>query len=130
MEIDSGIAQVRECIHITSDLHVKLSYQSSPIPLPDYIAKSAASKITSLDMLTNLSNYCRNFSNNYDIEPVKELLNLCNYQPKSCKYSFHVIRFALQLRYTSHAAYKFLHRHIPLPSERLLDFVEMILFFS
>ena len=61
VEIDSGIAQMRECIHITSDLHVKLSFQSSPIPLPDFIAKSVTSKITSLDMLTNLPNYCKTF---------------------------------------------------------------------
>ena len=26
VEINSGIAQVKECIHITSDLHVKLSF--------------------------------------------------------------------------------------------------------
>ena len=120
VEINSGIAQVKECIHITSDLHVKLSFQSCPIPLPDYIAKSVNSKITSLDMLTNLPNYCRNFTHTFDSEPIKELLHLCNYHPKSCKYSSHVIRFALQLRYTSHAAYRLLHHHIPLPSERLL----------
>ena len=119
VEINSGIAQVKECIHITSDLHVKLSFQSSSIPLPDYIAKSANSKITSLDMLTNLPNYCRNFTHNFDTEPVKELLHLSTYHPKSCKYSSRVIRFALQLRYTYHAAYRFLHHHIPLPSERL-----------
>ena len=111
---------MKECIHITSKLHVKLIFQSSSIPLPDYITKSANSKITSLDMLTNLPNYCRNFTHNFYPEPVKELLHLSTYHPKSCKYSSRLIRFALQLRYTSHAAYRLLHHHIPLPSELLL----------
>ena len=70
-------------------------------------------------MLTNLPNFCRNSTHNFDSEPVEEFLHLCNSHPKSCKYSSHVIRFALQLRYTSHAAYRLLHHHIPLPSERL-----------
>ena len=100
---------------------IKLSFESSPVPLPEFITNSANCKITSLDMLINLPNYCKNQSHNFDIDPVKEILNLCNYSPKACTYSSHVLRFALQLRYISHAAYIILHRHMSLPSVRLLS---------
>ena len=105
------------------DLHVKLSYEGSPVPLPEYISSSKGSKITSLDMLTNLPNYIINSvsSTNLSIEVIKELLKLSYYTPKGVpKYSPQTLRFALQLRYTSHAAYKFLNQYITLPSERLL----------
>ena len=110
-----------ECININSDLHVKLSFKGFPIPLPDYISNSKGSKISNLDMLTNLPNYCRNITHNYDIEPLKDLLQLVYYSPKGkCKYSTSTLRFALQLRYTSNAAYNLLRQYLPLPSQRLL----------
>ena len=88
VEIRSGVAIVMECINISSDLHVKLSFEGLPVPLPDYISNSKGSKIRNLDMLTNLPNYCRNITHNYDIEPLKDLLRLAYYCPKGkCKYS-------------------------------------------
>ena len=71
-----------ECINISSDLHVKLSFEGFPLPLPDYISNSKGSKIRNLDMLTNLPNYCRNITHNNDIEPLKDLLRLVYYCPK------------------------------------------------
>ena len=62
VKVDSGIAVIQECVHVTNDLHVILSFESSPIPLLDYISTAAGCKLTSLDMLTNLPNYCRNAS--------------------------------------------------------------------
>ena len=56
VKIDAGITVIQDCVHVTSDLHVILSFESSPIPLPDYISTSAGCKLTSLDMPTNLSN--------------------------------------------------------------------------
>ena len=121
VEIQSGVATVMECINISSDLHVKLSFEGFPIPLPNYISNSKGSKISNLDMLTNLPNYCRNITHNYDIEPLKDLLQLVHYSPKGkCKYSTRTLRFALQLRYTSNAAYNQLRQYTPLPSQRLL----------
>ena len=55
-----GNATVKECIHVDSNLHVKLSYEGCPIPLPGYIDRAKRSKLTSVDMLTNLPVYCRN----------------------------------------------------------------------
>ena len=110
-----------ECINNSSDLHVKLSFEGFPLPLPDYISCSKGSKIRNLDMLTNLPNYCRNITHNYDIEPLKDLLRLVNYCPTGkCEYSTSTLRFALQLRYTSNAAYNLLRQYLPLPSQRLL----------
>ena len=74
VKIDSGIAVVQVCVHVTNDLHVVLSFESSPIPLPDYISTAAGCKLTSLDMLTNLPNYCRNASHSYHIEVIEELI--------------------------------------------------------
>ena len=45
VEISSGIAQVKESIHITSDLHVKLSFESSPVPLPDLLRIQLIAKL-------------------------------------------------------------------------------------
>ena len=35
VEIQLGVATVMECINISSDLHVKLSFEGFPIPLPN-----------------------------------------------------------------------------------------------
>ena len=76
-------------------------------------------------MLTYLPNYCRNITHNYDIEPLKDLLRLVYYCPKGkCRYSTSTFRFALQLRYTSNAAYNLLSQHLPLPSQRLLCYLK------
>ena len=81
VKIDSGIAVVQECVHITNDLHVVLNFESSLIPLPDYISTAAGCKLTSLYMLTNLPNYCRNASHSYHIEVTEELINRVYYKP-------------------------------------------------
>ena len=60
IQILSGIAKVQECINIDILLRVKLSFEGLAIPLPEYIRNSANCKVTSLDMLTNLPNYCGN----------------------------------------------------------------------
>ena len=120
VKIDSGIAVVQECVHVTNDLHVILSFESSSIPLPDYISTAAGCKLNSLDMLTNLPNYCRNASHSYHIEVIEELIKLRFYHPRGRHYPSVVLRFSLLLRYTSNSAYKFLNKCIPLPSELLL----------
>ena len=123
IDIQSGIAQVKECIDISSALHVKLSYEGCPVPLPEYISSSKGSKITSLDILINLPNYIRKAvtTSNVSIDVIKELVKLSYYRIKGVpKYSPQTLRFALQLRYTSHGAYAFLKQYMTLPSERLL----------
>ena len=116
----SGIATVKECIHIDSDLHVQLSYEGVPLPLPAFICKQSG-KLHSLDLLTNLPNYCRNATCSYNVDVIKKLIYICFYCPKGRpKYCSDVLKFALMLRYTSHSAYQFLSNFLSLPSESLL----------
>ena len=119
--ISSGIATVKECIHIDGDLNVKLSYEGSPLPLPNYIDRAEGSRLTSLDMLTNLPVYCKNAERTCETNVINELIKLQYYNPKGRPpYSATVLRFALIIRYTSNSAYKYLKRFLPLPSYFLL----------
>ena len=70
------MADVKECITIYTDFQVKLSYEGSPIPLPSYILNSTDHKLTHLDALENLPNYCRNFDSKFDIDVIKELIHV------------------------------------------------------
>ena len=69
--IYSGIATIRECIHIDSNLHVKLSNEGCPIPLPGFIRSAEGCKLTSLDIITNLPAYCKNSESPYEINVIK-----------------------------------------------------------
>ena len=119
--ISSGIATVKECIHIDGKQNVKLSYEGSPIPLSSYIDRAEGSRLTSLDMLTNLPVYCKNAEGTCESDVIKELIKLQYYDPKGRPpYSANVLRFALIMRYTSNSLYKYLKRFLPLPSYSLL----------
>ena len=119
--ICSGIATIQECIHIDNNLHVKLSFEGCPIPLPGYIDRAKGSRLTSLDMLTNLPVYCRNAESTCETDIIGELLKLKYYNPKGRPpYSATVLRFALIMRYTSNSAYRYLEKFLPLPSFSLL----------
>ena len=48
-----------ECIRIDDDLHVKLFYKGSPVPLPEWFRKGRDCKLTRKSMLQNLPNYVR-----------------------------------------------------------------------
>ena len=97
--ISSGVATVKECVHVDSNLHVKLSYEGCPIPLPGYIDRAEGSKLTSLDMLTDLPVYCRNVEATCETNIISELLKLQYYNPKGRPHtpllycSYHEIHF-------------------------------------
>ena len=80
--IDAGIARIKECISIDKAFHVTLSFEGSPVPLPEYIDRATGSKLTHLYLLENLPNYCRNVTSNFDIQVIKELLNICYIRPR------------------------------------------------
>ena len=91
------------------------------IPPPSYIHLAEGSRLTSLDMLTNLPVYCRNAEGSCETNVIKELLQIQYYNPKGRPpYSNSVLRFALIMRYTSNSAYQYLKNFIPLPSNSLL----------
>ena len=112
--ICSGIATVKECIHINHNFNVKLSYEGRHIPPPTYIHRAEGSRLTSLDMLTNLPVYCRNAEGSCEANVIKELLLIQYYNPKGRPpYSTSVIRFTLIMRYTSNSAYQYLKNFFP-----------------
>ena len=80
--INSWVATVKECVHDDSNLHVKLIYEGCPIPLPGYIDRAEGSKLSSLDMLTDLPVYCRNVEATCETNIISELLRLQYYNPK------------------------------------------------
>ena len=85
------------------------------------IISESSHKLTHLDVLENLPNYCRSFRSKFDIDVIKELLKLRYFSPCGIsKYSSQVLRFSLILRYTSNSAYSFLKKYVPLPSNSLL----------
>ena len=119
--ICSGIATVKECIHIDDNINVKLSYEGCHIPLPNYIDRAEGSRLTSLNMLSNLPVHCRNVEGTCETNVIKELLQLQYYNPKGRPpYSTSVLRFALIMRYTSNSAYQYLKNFLPLPTNSLL----------
>ena len=118
----TGIATIRECIHIDSNFHVKPSYEGCHLPLPGFIRSAEGCKLSSLDMITNLPAYCRNSESPYYINVIKELIQLQYYSPRGRPpYSNTVLRFALIMRYTSNSAYRYLKTFLPLPSYGLLN---------
>ena len=76
VDICNGIAYIKECISVNISFGVKLSYESMPFPLPNFIANAEGSKLTSLHMLVNLLNYCRSQSPSTETEIIKELLDI------------------------------------------------------
>ena len=83
VELESGIISVKECIYVDQSFHVQLSYDGIPLPLPEYIRQSPFYKVRSLNMLTNLPNYCRSFkSKDFEIDVIRELIRLAYYSPK------------------------------------------------
>ena len=76
VEISFGIASVKECIQVDSNLNIKLSYEGSPIPLPSYIDQAQGARLASLDMLTNLPVYCKNAEEICETDVIKELIKL------------------------------------------------------
>ena len=112
-----SIPKITECIRIDSDLHVKLFFKGSPIPLPEWLRKGSVCKLTSKDMLPNLCNYIRQESN--QCEDVLEEMHRLRFKKRPI-YSARVIRYALALRYSSLPAYKLLLEQFKLPSVSLL----------
>ena len=54
-----SIPEVSGCIRIDKDLHVKLSYKGSPLPLPQWFRHGRDCKLTNKTMLENFPSYIR-----------------------------------------------------------------------
>ena len=101
VEISSGIPQVPQSIIVDVNLHVKLFYKDSPIPLPEWFQQGQSSncKLTDVGQLENFPAYIVNRVS----EMLREILQ------------------QMQKRYTSRQSYKFLLNELQLPSFSLLQ---------
>ena len=112
LETDSAIPVVTFCIRIESNLRVSLFYKNNPVPLPEWFCKGRNTYLTSFSMLGNFVSYIKNKTEETGIQ--EELEKLKHYS--NPLYPNHIIRFAIQLRYTSLQAYNLMLEELPLPS--------------
>lgn len=113
LETASTIPIVTFCIRIENNLRVRLFYRNNPVPLPEWFRKGRNTYLTSFSMLENFVSYTRNLAEQND-SIQEELAKLKHYS--SPIYPKSIIRFAIQLRYTSLQAYQLMSEEFPLPS--------------
>jgi len=113
---ETGTAIVHGCISIDKEMHVRLTYKSFHIPLPEWFRLGTTCKLNRFSVLENFASYIRNKSSDYN-KILQQLNEIQHYKSQGRpKYTSSIIRFALQLRYTSCQAYKLLVEQLPLPS--------------
>ena len=100
---DLSIPQITQCIRIDSELHVRLFFKGSPVPLPDWFRKNSSSKFTNKSQLPEFCSHIKRESEKWG--DVLDELQQLRYK-KSPVYSANLIRYALMLRYSSLQAYK------------------------
>jgi len=108
-------------IVVGKDLCVKLFYEGSPVPLPEWFRKGHSCKLSRISMLKNFPPYIMNRVTDMSNDVLKELHGMQYLKSKGRPpYSSNLIRFALMQRYTSAQSYKLLLEEMPLPSLSLL----------
>ena len=108
-----SVPEVHSCLRVDSDLHVKLFYKGSPIPLPEWFRKGRDCRFTRRSMLQNLISYVK-LEGEQTSHIFDELLQL-RFQKKP-RFSRNIIRYAILLRYTSLQAYNVVAKDFPFPS--------------
>lgn len=108
-----SVPRVTHCIRVDSDLHVKLFYEGSPVPLPRWFCYSRNAKLTAKSMLENFPSYMKSHYDKHGtvLEELGKLKFIRNHV-----YSANLLRYALMLRYSSLPSYKLLLREFNLPS--------------
>ena len=102
---------------IEQSLCVNLFYKGTSMPLPVLFRKGRNTHLTSWSMMPNLIVYMKQKTEE-DKSLLDELESLKF--KKRPHYSSHIVRYALELRYTSLQAYKILLREFKLPSVSFL----------
>jgi hypothetical protein len=115
---DLSVPKITVCIRVDSDLHVKLFYAGSPVPLPKWFCHGRTAKLTSKSMFENFPKYIEDACVTH-VSILEELrqLKFTNCRPV---HSANLIRYALMLRYSSLPAYKLLLNEFNLPSVSFL----------
>ena len=118
MEINElSVPEVTGCIHVDRDLHVKLFFKGSPLPLLQWFRYGRDCRLTRKSMLENFPTYIK--SEGVQCSSLFEELRQLRLKKKPI-YSADIIRYSLFLCYTSLQCYKILQQDLPLPSLSLL----------
>ena len=110
--------KVCEMIKIDSNLHVKLFYESSSIPLPSWFRKGGNCVLKSVMELENFPAYIRLMAEENG-SAIEDEIHQLRFKKKPI-YSSSLLRYALTLRYTSMQSYKLLQEEFNMPSVSLL----------
>ena len=89
-----GAPEVMECLRVDRDLHVKLFYKGSPLPLPEWFRHGTNCKLTHKSALNNFPNYIRTEGENSS--SIFEELNKLRFKKRPV-YSSSVIRYSLHV---------------------------------
>ena len=111
------LPEVTECIRIDKELHVKLSFKGSLVPLPQWFRHGRDCCLTHKNMLENFPAYLMSQTEKFG--SIFEELREYKFK-KRAVYSASVIRYTILLRYTSIQSYRILQKDFSLPSIPLL----------
>ena len=114
---DLNVPEVTDCVRVDRDLHAKLFYKSSPLPLPQRFRHGRDCRLTRNDMMQNFQSYIK--SEGEQTFNVLEELKELKFKRKRI-FSANIIRYSLLLRYTSLQTYRLLMKEFPFPSLSLL----------
>ena len=109
----SNIPEITSSIKVSEDLRVQLFHKNAPISLPAWFWEGQNTYLTSKTMIVNFISYINEKSEEH--HDILEEMNRLKFQKTPC-YSYNLIRYALELRYTSLQAYKLLSKEMSLPS--------------
>ena len=100
------IPTVAEPIVIDNDLHVKLFFSGSPIPLPPWFVKGKDYRLSKKSYMVNFQPYIRSFSDNRATNIMDELQKI-RYKKHDVrpKFTLKLLQLALMLRCSSLPAY-------------------------
>ena len=112
-----SIPEVTECIRVNNEMHVKLFYKGSPLPLPQWFCHGRDCCLSRKSMLYNFPTYIKLQAEQFS--SILTELQQIKYMKKPI-FSTNVIKYSLMLRYTSTQSYQLLREELPLPSISLL----------
>ena len=116
------IPEVKGCIQVNSELHVKLFYKGCSVPLPQWFRQGQDCRLLRKSMLENFPIYLESYIEN--ISPIFDELQKQMFTKKPV-YSAKIVRYALLLWYTSIQSYRMLLQHFPLPTLSLLRIISI-----
>ena len=112
-----NVPEITDCARVDRDLHVKLFYKGSRLPLPQRFCHRRDCRLTRKSMIENFPNYIK-LEGEQTFNILEELKEL-KFKKKRI-FSSNIIRYSLLLRCTSLQTYRLLMKEFPFPSLSLL----------